>query len=189
MELRELLLATVVLAASAAPGELRAQRKAPWPADRIGGIGSVAWGASAKDVEAKAGSYVMSRVTEDSGQVMIFRERMGTTAVTALYYLDRGGLVKGVFSAPYGPGDQCELVFEQFKGFVRRLYPSLKPAELRTQADSSQSFCSAASEDRAAWSIDWTDADGNWARVSLEPGEGRVATTFAARAASAEPPQ
>lgn len=162
-------------------GTLRAQQGPPWPANRIGGIGALPWGATAKEIEAVSGSYVMSRAAGDTGQVLIFRNRVAGTPVTTLFYLDRSrGLLRGAYSVPYGPGIECEVVFEAFKGFVQRLYPSLKPVERRTHVDRSKSFCSAANLDKASWSIDWTDAAGNKARVALEPGDARVTTTFTA---------
>jgi hypothetical protein len=164
-----------------ASGALRAQQHPPWPADRIGGIGALPWGATAKDVEAVSGSYLMSRAAGDTGLVLIFRNRVAGTPVTTLFYLDHiRGLVRGVFSVPYGVGDECEVVFETFKGFVQRLYPTLKPVERRTHVDRSLPFCSAANLDKASWTVDWTDAAGNKARVSLDSGDGRITTTFTA---------
>lgn len=164
-----------------AGGTLRAQQRPPWPADRIGGIGALPWGATAQDVEKVSGSYVMSRASGDTGQVLIFRNQVAGTPVTTLFYLDRiKGLVRGTYSVAYGGGVECEVVFEMFKGFVLRLYPTLKPVERRTHFDRSLPFCSAANLDKASWSVDWADAAGNKARVTLEPGDARIITTFMA---------
>jgi hypothetical protein len=147
----------------------------------IGGIGIVPWGAVAADLEGVAGTYVMSRPAGDTGQLLIYRNLVAGRSVTALFYLDRTrGLVRGVYSAPYGVGE-CEVVFEGFKASVQRLYPSLKPAERRTYGDRSQPFCAAANIDKAKWSVEWTDAHGNSAKVELEPGDARVSITFQQR--------
>jgi hypothetical protein len=172
-----LVLASQLIAA----GTLRAQQRPPWPADRIGGVGALPWGSTAKDVEAVSGSYVMSRAAGDTGRVLIFRNPVAGTPVTTLFYVDRiRGLTKGTFSVPYGDGAECEVVFETFKAFVQRLYPALKPVEKKTHGDRSLPFCSAANLDKAAWSVDWADAAGNKARVVLEPGDRRITTTFTA---------
>ena len=162
-------------------GMVAAQQRPPWPADRIGGIGVVPWGATAQHLEGVAGTYVMSRPAGDSGQLLIYRNQLAGRSVTALFYLDNvRGLVKGVYSAPYGLGE-CEVVFEGFKASMARLYPSLKPVERRAYGDRSQPFCATANTEKVKWSVEWTDADGNSARVELEPGDARVSTTFQRR--------
>lgn len=172
-----LLLASQVIGAA-----LPAQQRPPWPVDRIGGIGSLPWGSTSKDVEAVSGSYVMSRAAGDTGQIVIFRNSVAGTPVTTLFYLDRiNGLTKGAYSVPYGTGFECEVAFETFKGLVQRLYPPLKAVERKTHTDKSLPFCTAATLDKASWSVDWKDAAGNTVRVALEPGDARVTTTFTAR--------
>ncbi len=165
-------------------GVLTAQQgTAAAPSVQIKGFLKTPWGASSKEIAAQYGVALMDRPAGDTGQVLIYRDQVAGRPVLALFYVDRNkGLVRGVYTVPYGIGSDCEAVFNTFKTLLLQLYPSLKPVENRKHQDQALPFCDAATVGKASWAVDWVDpGSGNSA-------ESRVAVAFAARGFIPAPP-
>ncbi|MSR05749.1 MAG: hypothetical protein EXR93_01570 [Gemmatimonadetes bacterium] len=174
-----------LMAAFASP--LAAQQPAANPASPSAGISgflAMNWGATGKDVLNAYGEPLMDQVMPDSVRVIVYKDNVLAKSVLALFYLDRAkGLVKGVYSASYGDGSDCETVFQKFRTFVQRLNPSIKPQETRRHDDPTVAFCDAAAAGKAAWSTVWTEPlTGNSVHLTLEPEEKHVEVAYQTRA-------
>lgn len=185
MELSTCVIAVGLLAAVASP--VAAQQASPNPASPSAGISgflAMNWGATGKDVLNAYGEPLMDQVTPDSVRVIVYKDNVLAKSVLALFYLDRTkGLVKGVYSASYGDGSDCEVVFQKFRTFVQRLNPTLQPEVKRRHDDPTTAFCDAAAADKAAWSAAWTEpATGNSVHLTLEPEEKHVEVAYQSRA-------
>ncbi len=179
MELRPRLLA-LALAALAGPA---AAQEAPSVATGIGGFLALGWGSTAQDVINAYGTPMMDQTTADSVRVVVYKDNVLGKSVLALFYVDpKKGLLKGVYTSPYGEGDDCETVFRKFRQFVGRLYPDIRPEEERKQDDPAQPFCAAAADGKASWKVSWTDPKtGNSVHLTLEPDEEQVEVAYQAR--------
>jgi len=166
------------------------QAQVPKPATPVlqkpGIVGFLAmnWGATAKNVLDAYGAPLMDQTTPDSVRVIVYKDQVLGKSVLALFYLDRAnGLVKGVYSASYTEGSDCETVFQKFHSFVQRLYPALPGDEKRQNNEPATPFCDAAGTGKASWSVAWADpANGSSVHLTLEPEEKQVEVAYQSRA-------
>ena len=184
MELRSIGLAIAL--ACAASVAAQAQQPATPPTtttDGIGGFLAMSWGSKPKDVLNAYGQPLMDQTTPDSVRILVYKDNPLGKPLLALFYLDpQKGLVKGVYSAAYGEGSDCEVVFQKFRQFVQRLYPSIKADEKRRHEDPAKPFCDSATEGKASWSVDWVEGStGNSVHLTLEPEEKNVDVAYQSR--------
>jgi hypothetical protein len=167
----QVLIPTAVLVSGAS-----AQQPAPPTTKEISGFLRIHWGGSAQDVINAFGSPMVDKTNEGGNRVLVYKDRVVNRPALALFYVDQQkGLMKGIYSVSYGPGNDCEALFHNLTTLVERTFGGgLRPLELRTQSDEKVPFCDAAARGKASWSVTWTEAgSGNSVRVNLEP-EGKL---------------
>ena len=143
---------------------------------------SVPWGATAEELIQRVGAPFLDQRGADSVRVLIYREEIQQVPVLRLFYFDpEFGLVKGIHTIPYGPGGDCEPVFERMKERVMKLHPALPHHETRRNDEPATPFCDALRAGKAEWSVRWEDNGGNSVLMVLEPDAGHVDVIYQSR--------
>jgi hypothetical protein len=151
----------------------------------MAGFASLPWGSSTATIQKKFGQPVVRQPLEKSGgggEILQFKTRLLDKEVTMVLLIHaEKGLIKAGYIYKLQPGDNCELVFSNFRDAVALQYPGITPDDTSFNK-SSISFCDGLTIGKAGKVSTWWDSvTGTKVLLSLEAGQQDVKLWYESR--------
>ena len=124
------------------------------------------WGCTESDIRKRLGDPLAEEKVVN-GVELAYHRTVDGQQVEAEFTVHRDhGLIVGCFVVPVGSGEQCDVLFTQWRDRIAARYPGLEPREEREVEREGVAFEEAFARGEASWCIEWDDPTG-LARVEL----------------------
>jgi hypothetical protein len=141
----------------------------------VTGFAGIPWGSPESAVVAKLGKPY-NRVERSGGAYLLYNDPLlGHETITTVLVTPNEGLIKGMYSLDFGPGDGCRNVYEDLRRAIAARYPSIKPEETQYNS-SSLDFCGGVTIGKAGRTTLWKDPSNSSSQIAilLESGGDRI---------------
>ncbi len=153
----------------------------------IRGFAGIPWGTQPEQIISEKGKPATRKEESDVIYLGYQESLVGNKALASYFVSKSEGLIKGVYSVPFGLGRGCDTVFNELVDAIKAKYPEIKPEESRYN-DTLLDFCDGVMIGHAGWTMSWYDPANNSAviGVALRPGATKVQVDYESPAFSAE---